>query len=250
MPRIEEISAVMEQLAPKELAQQWDNVGTLVNCGGEVNSILVSLDITNDVVTEAESQGCQLIVSHHPVIFHPLRRMMHGEVPYRLVKKGISAICAHTNLDAANGGVNDVLAAIFGINSPMAFAENLGRVGRLRAPATPRQLADVCTGKFSAHVRMVDCGRMVNNLAVIGGSGGSFLSDAKAAGADCLITGEAGHHDAIDAAEMGLSLIVAGHFHTEFPVVPVMADRLLKAFPSVRVLVSRRSRDPFSYLDP
>lgn len=247
MPRIEEIAAYIEEIAPPTLAEDWDNVGTLVDCGGDVTSLLVSLDITNDVVNEAEAQGCQLIVAHHPVIFHPLRRISRGDVVYRMVKRSISGICAHTNLDAASGGVNDVLAAIFGITEPALFA-GLGRVGKLRTPITAGQLAEICTKRFSAHVRMVDAGKTINTLAVLGGSGGGFIEEAIHMGADCLLTGEADHHDAIDAAQGGLSLLAAGHFHTEFPVVPVLADRLAKRFPGVRVTVSRRNKDPFTYL--
>ena len=247
MPSIAEIAAVIEEFAPPELAEDWDNIGTLVDCGGEITSILTTLDITSDVVSEAEAQGCQLIVAHHPVIFHPMHRIARGEVVYKMIRKNISAICAHTNLDGALGGVNDILAAIFGILEPQPFAR-LGRVGKLRTPTTTRELAGICHKKFGAHVRMVDAGKPIHTLAVLGGSGGGLLEDALQAGADCILTGEADHHDAIDAAQAGVSLIVAGHFSTEFPVVPVLADRLASRFPQVRMLVSRRNMDPFTYL--
>lgn len=248
MPKIEEIAAVMAEWAPPELAEEWDNVGTLVDCGGEVSSLLVSLDITPEVVAEAEAQSCQLIVAHHPVIFHPMRSIAKGDVVYRMVKRNISAICAHTNLDAAVGGVNDVLAALFGIAEPHAFAEGMGRIGLLRGPTTAAELADICVKRLGAHVRLVDAGKPVNTLAVVGGDGGDYVAEAALLGADCLLTGEAGHHDALDAAAAGLSLVVAGHFHTEFPVAPVLADRLGKRFPGLRVVVSRRNKDPFTYL--
>lgn len=247
MPGIREIARVIEEYAPLELAEEWDNVGVLVDCGGNISSVMVTLDITADVVAEADEKGCGLIVAHHPVIFRPMRRIAHQDVVYRMVKKNISAICAHSNLDAAVGGVNDILAAIFGIAEPRNFA-GMGRIGALREAVSARQIAEICTTKFGAHVRMVDAGKPVTTLAVLGGSGGGLLEEAIAAGADCLLTGEADHHDAIDAAAAGVSLVVAGHFHTEFPVVPVMADRLLKRFPAMRVHVSRRSKDPFAYL--
>lgn len=247
MPRLEEFARVMEELAPAALAEEWDNVGTLVDCGGDITSVLVSLDITDEVVNEAEAQGCQLIIAHHPVIFSPLTRISSGDVVYRLIKKNISALCAHTNLDGAVGGVNDILAAILGISEPQPFGVG-GRVGRLKTSATATQIANACATRFGASVKFVDVGKTVNTLAVLGGSGGSFLKDALAAGADCYLTGEADHHDAIDARQMGLSLVVAGHFSTEFPVVPVLADRLSKRFAGVRFIPSRRNKDPFTYV--
>jgi dinuclear metal center YbgI/SA1388 family protein len=212
-----------------------------------VDSVLVSLDITDEVVNEAEAAGCQLIVAHHPVIFHPVRQMSYTDTLFRLVKKSISAVCAHTNFDAAQGGVNDILAAIFGIFAPRTFA-GIGRVGALKAPATPVELAEKCAAKLGAHVRLADAGRAVNTLAVMGGSGGGLLAEALATGAECILTGEADHHDAIDAKHAGVSLLVAGHFSTEFPVTPVLADYLKKQFPAVRVALSRRDKDPFSYI--
>ncbi len=249
MPAVKEFARAVEEIAPRELAEDWDNVGTLVDCGGDVTSVLVALDITDEVVLEADAKGCGLIVAHHPVIFHPLRSISRNDVVYKLIKKGISAICAHSNLDAAAGGVNDLLAAIFGVVDPVPFA-NVGRIGRLKAPVTAGEIAQICASRFSAHVRMVDAGRPVNTLAVLGGSGGSLVEAALAVGADCLLTGEADHHDAIDAAAGGLSLVLAGHFSTEFPIVPVLADRLATRFPDVKVRASRRNKDPFAYLEP
>lgn len=245
MPRIEEIYEFLAQLAPKELAEDWDNVGTLVDCGGDVTSVMVALDITDEIVAEAEMSGCQLIVSHHPVIFKPLRSVRRGDVVYRMVKKNISGICMHTNLDAAEGGVNDVLAAVFGLSNVQKL-EGLGRIGQLRTPMGTVELATLCKEKFNTQVKLVDAGKPVSRLAIVGGSGGDFLWSALAAGADCLLTGEASHHEAIDAKHAGISLIAAGHFSTEYPVIPVLADRLTKNFPGLRVLVSRRCKDPFA----
>ena len=249
MPSVKEIAAAVEGIAPKALAEEWDNVGALVDCGGDITSVLVTLDITDDVVNEAEAEGCQLILAHHPVIFRPIKRMAYGDTVFRMVKKSISAVCAHTNLDAAPGGVNDILAGIFGIQAPEVFA-GFGRVGQLKEPATAGQIAAKCAKKFGAHVKLADAGKTVQRLAVLGGSGGGLLEEALAAGADCILTGEADHHDAIDAMAAGVSLIVAGHFHTEFPVVPVLANWLGKQFPALKVTVSRRNRDPFKYIDP
>lgn len=249
MPSVKEVAKAIEGIAPLELAAEWDNVGPLVDNGGDVNGILVTLDITSEVVSEAEAAGCQLIVAHHPVIFRPMKSIAYGDVIYRMVKKGISAVCAHTNLDAAPGGVNDILAGIFGLQNVETFA-GFGRVGNLREHIGATQLAGRCAKKFGAHVKVADTSRPVTRLAVLGGSGGGILEDALDAGADCILTGEADHHDALDALQAGVSLIVAGHFHTEFPVVPVLASWLTKQYPGLKVQISKRNRDPFKHIGP
>lgn len=248
----------MARLAPPELAESWDNPGLLVNCGGEVRRVLIALDITPEVVAEAEARGCQLIVSHHPVIFSPLKRLEPRDIPFLLVQKGISAICMHTNLDAAEGGVNDVLADLFEMKDREAFANGCGRVGRIEtisvsdlASKACQVLASRCnlpmTGE-TVQIKYVDTGRAVRRLAVISGAGGSLFEEALAVGADCLLTGEANHHHAIDARRLGLSLIAAGHYATEFPVTEAVAARLRTAFPAMEVLISAENRDPYTYL--
>ena len=110
MTTVQQIYEEMQRIAPLALAESWDNPGLLVDCGGGVSRVLVTLDITPEVVEEAARKGCGLIVSHHPVIFSPLKKLSGQDAAFRLVKNGISAICMHTNLDAAEGGVNEVLA--------------------------------------------------------------------------------------------------------------------------------------------
>lgn len=247
MPSVKEIAAAIDEIAPFDTQQDWDNAGVLVDCGGVIDSVMVSLDITDEVVNEAEASSCQLIVAHHPVIFKPMTQIDYNDVLFRLVKKSISAICAHTNLDMAAGGVNDILAKIFGIAEPQLFA-GVGRYGELKKETPARQLAESCAERFGAHVRLADAGKPIRTLAVVGGSGGGLLADALEAGVDCILTGEADHHDAIDAIHAGVSMVVAGHFSTEFPVVPVLADYLKKKFPVARIIISRRDRDPFTYI--
>ena len=245
-------------MAPLELAESWDNPGLLVDCGGEVSRVLVALDVTAETLAEAEQNGCQLIVTHHPVIFHPLKKLSPADLPFQLVQKGISAICMHTNLDAAEGGVNEVLAGIFGMREMEAFAEGCGRVGSIEPITVPelakkaqKELAVRCNQPFNGpavQVKFADTGKTVRRLAVISGAGGSLFEDAIAQGADCLLTGEANHHHAIDAKRLGLSLVAAGHYATEFPVTAAVAEKLRRAFPELEVLVSEDARDPYTYL--
>ena len=148
---VQEILSAMERLAPPELAEGWDNVGLLVDCGRPVRRVLTALDITPAVLAEAVEQKCELIVAHHPVIFAPLKQLGPEDMPFRLVQAGVSAICMHTNLDAAAGGVNDTLAALFGMQEPEIFADGCGRVGQI-APLTVPQLAQKASSCWRVNV--------------------------------------------------------------------------------------------------
>ena len=253
-----EVYEEMQRMAPLELAESWDNPGLLVDCGGEVSRVLVALDVTAETLAEAEQNGCQLIVTHHPVIFHPLKKLSPADLPFQLVQKGISAICMHTNLDAAEGGVNEVLAGIFGMKNWEPFAGGCGRVGEVE-PITVPELARKARVELGARcntpldgpevpVKYADTGKPVRRLAVISGAGGGLFEEALAMEADCLLTGEADHHDALDAKRLGLSIVAASHYATEFPVAAAVAQKLRAAFPAVEVLVSTANRDPFTYL--
>lgn len=258
MTTVRQVYEAMQAIAPLELAEHWDNPGLLVDCGGEVHRVLVALDITPEVLEEAAAKQCEMIVSHHPVIFDPLKKIGPQDVPFQLVQAGISAICMHTNLDAAEGGVNEVLAGIFGMRDWEVFADGCGRVGEVEPIAVPelaRKAQAVLGGRCNrprsgpaVQVKFADTGRTVKRLAVISGAGGSMFEDALAVGADCLLTGEANHHAAIDAVRLGLSLVAAGHYATEFPVCAAIADRLRTAFPELEVRVSGENRDPFTYI--
>ena len=176
MTTVQQVYEGMQRLAPPELAEHWDNPGLLVDCGGAVRRVLVTLDITPEVVAEAAAKQCTVIVAHHPVIFDPLKRLCPADVPYQLVQAGISAICMHTNLDAAEGGVNDVLADLFGIRQRTAFADGCGRVGEID-PITVPELAALAQHKLAAlcnapdtgaavQVKFADAGKPVHRLAV------------------------------------------------------------------------------------
>ena len=258
MTTVRQVYEEMQRIAPLELAESWDNPGLLVDCGGTVQKVLVTLDITPEVVEEAARKHCEVIVAHHPVIFSPLKKIGPQDVPCQLVRAGISAICMHTNLDAAEGGVNEVLAGIFGMKNLETFADGCGRVGEIElnsvkglAYQVQKELTSRCNlpeNGPAVQIKLVDNGRMVKRLAVISGAGGSLFEEAIAVGADCLLTGEANHHHAIDAKRLGLSLIAAGHYATEFPVTAAVAEKLRAALPELEVLVSEANKDPYTYL--
>ena len=176
--KVQQVLEILEQIAPPELACSWDNVGLLVDAGRPVTSIMTALDITADVVRDAAESGCELIVSHHPVIFDPLRRVTAEDVPAMLLQNGISAICMHTNLDAAPGGVNDVLADLLRIENRRDFADNCGRIGTLNVPTTAQQLAETCSRMLHTHCKFVEADHPVEKLAEVSGAGGSYLQQA------------------------------------------------------------------------
>ena len=244
---VQQVLDELRRFAPPELAQDWDNVGLLVDAGRPVTSVLTALDITAEVVQEAAALGCELIVAHHPVIFHPIKALAPGDVPALLVQKGISAICMHTNLDAAEGGVNDTLAAILGMRDTRSFADGCGRIGTVDETSAAA-LAAFCQKTLGPGVHYVEAGRPVRCLAEVSGAGGSYWQEAMALGADCLVTGEAAHHNGIDAKRCGFGLVVAGHWGTEHPIAAVLKDRLARAFPGLTVAAAAADRDPYTYL--
>ena len=244
---VQQVLDELRRFAPPELAQDWDNVGLLVDAGRPVTGVLTALDITAEVVREAAALGCELIVAHHPVIFHPIKALAPGDVPALLVQKGISAICMHTNLDAAEGGVNDTLAAILGMRDTRSFADGCGRIGTVDETSAAA-LAAFCQKTLGPGVHYVEAGRPVRCLAEVSGAGGSYWQEAMALGADCLVTGEAAHHNGIDAKRCGFGLVVAGHWGTEHPIAAVLKDRLARAFPGLTVAAAAADRDPYTYL--
>ena len=249
MTTVQQLYEAMQALAPLELAESWDNPGLLVDCGGEVTRVLVTLDITPEVVAEAAAKHCEAIVAHHPVIFDPLKKLGPQDVPFQLVRAGISAICMHTNLDAAPGGVNDTLCEILGIAAEgrESFAEGCGRIGTTM-PTTVEALAKFCADTLHTGVKYVNGGRAVTCLAEVSGGGGSYLQEAIDRGADCLVTGEAAHHIALLAKQKGIGLVVAGHWGTEHAIADVLAALIARQFPGLTVAHAEADTDPYCYL--
>ena len=245
---VRDVLAFLEKLAPPALAESRDNVGLLLESEGPVSGVLTALDITDAVVAEAIATGSSLIVAHHPVIFRPLKNLNYNNVIYKMARAGISAICMHTNLDCAAGGTGDTLAALLGLTDVQTYTvdddEHLGRIGSLPQPLAMPQLAAHCRDTLHTPVRYVENGRAVQRVAIVTGSG-DYVSDALAAGADALVTGEVGYHKAMDAAAAGLGVVEAGHFGTEAPIAAVLKEQIAAAFPGLPVQVSASMKDVF-----
>ncbi len=249
MAKLSDIFEKLTQLAPVELKLGFDNVGLLVGSWeDEVERVLCALDITWDVIGEAERMGADLIVSHHPMFFE-LKNVTDSDAAgarvLRLARAGMSAICMHTNLDIAPGGVNDTLSNLLGIEDAVPFgAERCGRIGWVPEQGMADFLPHVKEALGANGLRYVDAGRPVNRVAVLGGAGGDELPEALEAWADTYVTADVKHHQFIDAGELGINLIDAGHFSTENVVVPVLAELISGSFPEVEVRISETHGQP------
>ena len=254
MAAVREIEAALYELAPRALAADWDNVGLLVGRPDrEVCKILVALDITESVADEAERMGADLIVAHHPVIFHPAKSVTDrdpaGRLLLRLVEAGLSAVCMHTNLDAARGGVNDALAAALGLEDAAPVSEGgIERIGTLPAALLlPEFLARVKAALSPNGMRYADGGRPVRKVAVGGGACGDFLWEAAALGCDAFVTADLKYNHFLDAQALGLTVIDAGHFPTEDVVCSVLVRYLGERFPGLAVKKSSSHREAIQY---
>lgn len=264
MATVKEIYDLLDRKAPFRYQAGFDNAGFLVGRGERpVDKVLVALDITPAVIDEAAAKGCQLIVAHHPVIWGKLGQVTDetttGRKVLALIEGNIAAICAHTNLDAAEGGVNTALARRVGLEDPVPLEVDgedeqgrpygIGRVGRLTGG--PMTVAD-----FAAHVkqalgldgvRVLDAGVPVCKVAVGGGACGSMLPLVKAQGCDTFVTADLKHDLYLEAADLGINLLDAGHYSTETVVCPVVKTWLEGAFPDLAVEVSTCQREVFAY---
>lgn len=268
MTTAKDVEQALFAFAPKEMAFDWDNVGLLVgDPDSEVKKVLVSLDITQPVVDEAKSLGCQLIAAHHPVMnIHWHQRELQtlrsdtrlGSLLTSLVKGGISAVCMHTNLDAVSGGVNDALAEKLGLREICQLKQDgvdtqgqpygIGRVGITDERPLQEFAAFVKHSLGANGIRLVDTGKPVRRVAVGGGSCSDMMGDALAMGCDTFVTADVKYDGFLDAKALGLNLVDAGHFPTENVVCPVLKARLEAAFPDLEVLISRVHHEAFTYL--
>ncbi|WP_278961638.1 Nif3-like dinuclear metal center hexameric protein [Mitsuokella multacida] len=266
MVKCQVVMDALERIAPHHLAEDWDNPGLLVGSPDrQVSRILVALDVSDTVVRQAVHEGAEMIVAHHPLLFKPIKKIRTDEpLGHRLqvlLQHDIAVAAAHTNLDIARGGVNDVLAEAIGLSKLSSFVitqqaesgqtESLGRIGTLPQPMAIRDFAEqVRKALPTEYVRFVDAGsRPVRKVALCSGAGAEFIAKAAAMGADAYVTGDVRYHDAQHAAELGMHVIDAGHFGTEFPVVASLAERLreeLRGEGHVEVLADRESKDFFS----
>ena len=257
MPTVREIEQALFELAPREGAMDWDNVGHLLgDPDSQVSRVLVALDITEDVADEALAHGCELIVAHHPVMncrWLPVQSVRsdtpQGHLLLKLLRNGVSAICMHTNLDVAWGGVNDILAEKLKLVDPGPLCDNgLGRVGRLEEPMDLADFVRFVSRSLSCNgVRYAGAGKPVCRVAVGGGACGDFEDDAIRAGCDTFVTADLSYHQFLDAKGKGINLIDAGHFPTEDPVCEKLVQYVSDRFQELAVTKSTSHREVIQY---
>ena len=244
MAKVKDFYGYLNSIAPFETQEDWDNSGMLVgDMNAEVKKAAVVLDITHEEIKKAKAIGADLIISHHPVIFSPIKSVTKGSVPYELVASSINALCCHTPLDIADGGTNDSLAKLLGINVTRADDPIL-RLGTVE-PTTAQELAGKIANTLNTKVRYADAGKTIKKIAICTGAGCSLI---EAAGEiDAFITGDASHHNFLDCIQAGITLIAAGHYETEIVVVPVLVKKLQAQFPDIEI-IDIKQENPIKFI--
>ena len=271
------VAQIMEKIAPKSWAEDWDNVGLLVGSGSApVKRILVTLDATSEVVEEARSYGAQLIVAHHPIIFRPLKNLRAdnaaAQVPLRLLQHQIGYYAAHTNLDRSVFSSSRVIGEVLGLKE-MRILETQQEIPSLDRGEergygvwgylpSPQKLGvlwkDFLAGLNTSgiYARTYDLAgvrlagsfdREIRKVVIVNGSGGRFVPKALFKGADLFISGDVDHHSVLDALEGGMAVGDLGHFLSEAPMLQTISKYLAseKSLQGIEVQVSRLNRSPW-----
>lgn len=233
---VNEIYEKICERIPESLAEAWDNDGLMCASDGstEVKRALITLDVTEEIVDYAIAQGFNLIVSHHPLIFHPLKSLTEDSHVARkvinLIKHDVAVISLHTRADKVEGGVNDILCDMLKIRDAVPFGEgSIGRIGTLPEELTLEDFSYLLKGLLDCDgVKVADACIPVQRVALIGGDGKSLLNDAIALGADTFVSGRIGYNVMVEANEMGVNLLEAGHFFTEHPVTYFFQNILMR----------------------
>ena len=247
MITVKNISDYIDSIAPYNTKCEWDNCGILVgDKDKEVKKIGFALDLTSEVISDAKEKGVDLIITHHPIIFRPMKNFTKGNLAYELAVTGINAISAHTNFDCANGGVNDVLCELLGITNTEGVPDEecsvpMARIGEIEPMSSvgfTKKVADV----LGTICRIANSGNIIKKVAVCGGAGpDDFLFTSASMGADAVVTGEIKHHIFLAAKELGITAIQAGHFETENPAVSALMKYINNEFKDVECVLLKQS---------
>lgn len=248
----------IETIAPLCYASQWDNVGLMIgSLENSVNNVLVCLDVTPDVVTQAVEKRCELIISHHPLLFKGVSvidfNTPKGNMIKDIIKNDITVYSCHTNMDSANGGINSVLAEKFRLKGIEVLENNInftevgiGRIGFLNEEMDISKLCIKTKQILGTDFLKIVCNspkKIIKKLCVASGSCGDLIQLASSKGADAIITSDVKYHEALEAKETGISVIDAGHYPTEILVCEIFKNILSDI--DVEVFTAN-SRDVFS----
>lgn len=237
---VQKICDFMETIAPVAYAEEWDNVGLMIGTRTfEVKNVMITLDLDLKVLAEAIDKKIDVIITHHPLIFKPIKNLAYdnevNKIFYLLIKNNIAVYSAHTNLDSAKLGVNDALCEVLGLKNTDVFIKSkyegigLGRVVELENEIELKIYAEFVKAKLNlSGIRIADAGKNVKRIAICGGSGSEFIADAIKIGVDTYITGDLKYHEAQYAISNGLNIIDGSHQMTEMPIVENLKKRFEK----------------------
>ncbi len=260
--KIQAVCQFMESFAPRRLAEDWDNVGLIAGDRlAKVERVMTCLTVTPESVDEAIAKQVDLIVSHHPLPFRPIKRLTTDNTPsellWKLARAGVSVYSPHTSFDSAAEGINQTLAKKLGIDAPAPLQPLIddpdelgsGRVGKFSDPVSLGELTKRACGELEIEGLHVvgDSQKMITKVAVACGSGGSFLDAAKRKGCDALVTGEATFHNALDAKANSVALILVGHYASERFAVEDLAGHIKVEFDELEVWASEDECDPLQW---
>lgn len=238
---VNRIFEFLNEKFPVSTACDFDNVGLLVGNGDSVvKKVLITLDCTLETVSKAIDNNCELIITHHPIIFSPLKKVLKGNVVYELIRNDISVISMHTNLDVGLGGVNSSLCDVIGLENVELFPASDGYI------LQKGEINECSAEKFAEHlkkslktvVKYVDGGKKIQKVLVCSGSGGEFIYDAIKGRFDALVTADIKHHQFLDAKDNGVSLFECGHFNTEDVVIEPLCNLLKTEFCDIQFITT------------
>ena len=258
---VEDFCRFLETFAPRELAEDWDNIGLLVGQRSHsASKVMTCLTVTPESVEEAVELNADLIVCHHPFPFRPIKRITADDVVGRmllsLIENQIAVFSPHTSFDSAQMGINQLLGEGLSLNElrPIRIAESTPEVGAGRWGVTD----PVSAGEFSGRVKKFlnqpqvrlagDPNTEIKKVAVACGSAGEFLADADLLHCDLLVTGETSFHTCLDALARGMKLVLVGHYASERFAVEWLATHLCERFAEAEIWPSTRESDPLQWL--
>lgn len=260
MDRVSDIIEKIEEFAPKFLKEDYDNIGLMVgDKEKDVQKVLLALDCTKEVINEAINLNVDLIITHHPLLFKKPKNIVKGDLVgdkiITLIKEDISLYSCHTNLDSTKGGINETIVKVLGFDSQEIIEPReskgcgIGRIVRLEDEIQFSKVIEIVKRNLGINnMRIVRGTEKVKTLAIINGSGQDFFYEAKNLGADCIITGDTTYHFASDFKEMGVNIIDAGHFSTEYMVFLKTLDFLKEKFENVEFIASKKCIDPYDFV--
>lgn len=243
MTTVKEIYDFIDKIAPFDSAEDFDNSGLQIGDFSQpINRVLIALDGTEEVLHQAIDKKVDLLLTHHPVLFHPVKQLLKDSLPYQMVQSGISVISAHTNLDKAPNGVGDCLARSLQLTDieEIPNTEGMGRIGNLTHPMSDVAFSRWVGDALQTQVRYTPVNGEIKRVAILGGGGDFALGAAIAAGADAFVTGESKHHIFLEADRQNICYVDAGHYATEVIVCPILKEQLSEAFPNLTVLLAEQ----------